>query len=42
MKLINVGEWNTVRYCQMFMKSDRITDRLTMSDEAHFKSYKLC
>jgi len=39
--MINLGEWNALAYCQMFMAGDRLADRLTMSDEAHFKSYKL-
>jgi len=39
--MINLGECNTVTYCQMFMEGDRVTDRLTMSEEAHFTSYKL-
>jgi hypothetical protein len=40
--MIILGEWNTVTYCQMFMEGDRLTDKLAISDEVHFKSYKLC
>ena len=36
MKMINLGGWNAVTYCQMFMEGERLIDRLTMSDEAHF------
>jgi hypothetical protein len=39
--MMNLGEWNTVMYRQMLMEGDKLTDRLTMSDEALFKSYKL-
>ena len=41
MKMINVGEWNNLTYCQMFMEGNRLTNRLSMSDKAHFKSNKL-